>query len=174
MVLNKRLLMIAVATCGVAFGVAFGVGVAYGRGDPKTVESGLTQQEIATLLGGGSLQAAGGNGGAGQRGGPSGGIQLLGNNTIGQVTAVDGKTVTVKTAQTEVKVTLDANTKVSKYGSSGAELQIGDSVVVAGTRQPDGSIQATSVSQMPSELAALGSGFSGGAGRPGAAATATP
>lgn len=174
MVLNRRLLVIAVAACGIALGVAFGIGVAYGRGDPKTVETGLTQQEIATLLGGGALQSAGGNGGAGQRGNLGGGAQLFGNNTIGQVTAVDGKTVTVKTAQAEVKVTLDANTKVNKYGSSGTELQVGDSVVIAGTRQSDGSIQATSVSQMPAELAALGSGFSGGAGRPGASATATP
>jgi hypothetical protein len=167
--------MIAVAACGIALGVAFGIGVAYGRGDPKTVETGLTQQEVATLLGGGGLQSAGGNGGTGQRNGlGGGGAQFLGNNTIGQVIAVDGKTVTVKTAQTEVKVTLDANTKVSKYGTGGAELQVGDSVVVAGSRQSDGSIQATSVSQMPAELAALGSGFSGGAGRPGAAATATP
>jgi hypothetical protein len=174
MVLNRRLLMIAVAACGVAIGVAFGVGLAYGRGDPKTVETGLTQQEIATLLGGGGLQSAGGTGAASQRGNLGGGGQLLGNNTIGQVTAVDGKTVTVKTAQAEVKVTLDANTKVSKYGSSGTDFQVGDSVVVAGTRQSDGSIQATSVSQMPAELATLVGGNPGGAGRPGAASTATP
>jgi hypothetical protein len=174
MVLNKRIMIIAVAVCGIAIGVAFGVGVAYGRGDPKTVESGLSQQEIATLLGGSGLQSAGNNSAAGQRGLGNAGGQLLGNNTIGQVTAVDGQTVTVKTVQAEVKVTLDANTNVSKYGTSGSDLQVGDTVVVAGTKQQDGSVLATSVSQMPTELATLAGGFQGGAGRPGTGATPTP
>jgi hypothetical protein len=82
--------------------------------------------------------------------------------------------VTVKTAQAEVKVTLDASTKVSKYGTTGSDLQVGDTVVVAGTRQADGAVLATSVSQMPSELATLAGGFQGGTGRPGTAATPTP
>ncbi|HEY7467693.1 MAG TPA: DUF5666 domain-containing protein [Dehalococcoidia bacterium] len=172
MVLNKRVVIIAVAACGVAIGIAFGVGVAYGRGDPKTVESGLSQQEIAALLGGG-LQSVGSNNATGQRSPGNAGGGLLGNNTIGQVTAVDGRTVTVKTAQAEVKVTLDASTKVSKYGTTGSDLQVGDTVVVAGTRQQDGSMLATSVSQMPSELATLASGLPGG-GRFGGAATPTP
>jgi hypothetical protein len=81
----------------------------------------------------------------------------------------------MKTAQTEVKVTIDANTKVSKYGTSATELQVGDSVVVAGARQSDASVQATSVSEIPPELAALAGGsVPTGSGRPGAAATATP
>jgi hypothetical protein len=159
--LNKRVLTIALGVCGVVIGVAFGIGVAYGRGDPKTVESGLTQQQIASLLGGGTT-------GTGRTGQPGANIQALGNNTIGQVTAIDGQTATVKTAQAEVKVTLDANTKVSRYGGS-TTLQVGDSVVVAGTEQADGSVTATSVSQMPPELAALAGGGGGTFTRPGAA-----
>jgi hypothetical protein len=166
MTFNKRLLMIAVGVCGIAVGVAFGAGIAYGRGDPKTVETGLTQQQIAALLGGQ------GGAGATTRGNPGTGAQLLGNNTIGQVTAIDGQTVTVKTAQAEVKVTLDANTRVNKYGESSTQLQAGDSVVVAGSRQADGSVQATSVSQLPPELAALAGGSVGT--RPAPASTATP
>jgi hypothetical protein len=164
---NKRLVMIALGVCGVALGVAFGIGVAYGRGDPKTVQSGLTEQQIASLLGGG------GGGNNLQRGlGGSGAPQLLGNNTIGSVTAIDGQTVTVKTAQAEVKVALDSATKVSKYGSSG-QLAVGDTVVVAGERQADGSVKAASISQMPPELAALAGG-GGNFSRPGAAATPAP
>ena len=124
----------------------------------------LSEQQIASLLGGGNA----GSGGAGRIGQGGANIQLLGNNTIGQVTAVDGQTVTVKTAQAEVKVTLDGNTKVSKYGGS-STLEVGDSVVVAGTKQADGSVTATSVSQMPPELAALAGGGGGGTfTRPGA------
>jgi hypothetical protein len=148
-------------------GVAFGAGLAYGRGDPKTVETGLTQQQIASLLGG-----QGGTGNVARGQGNGGGVQLLGNNTIGQVTAIDGQTLTVKTAQADVKVTLDSTTKVSKY-DGGSQLSVGDSVVVAGERQSDGSVKATSVSQMPSELSALAEG-GGTFTRPGAGATATP
>jgi hypothetical protein len=169
MILNRRLLMIGIGTVGVVLGVAFAIGVAYGRGDPKTVETGLTQQQIASLLGGPD-----GTGGTVTRGN-TGTPQLLGNNTIGQVSAIEGQTITVKTAQAEVKVTIDANTRVSRYGTSATELQVGDSVVVAGARQADGSVQATSVSEMPPELAALAGGSApAGSGRPGAAATATP
>jgi len=162
---NKRLLMIAIGVCGVAVGVAFGIGVAYGRGDPKTVETGLTQQQIASLLGGEGNAAAAARGGGG-------GVQLLGSSTIGQVTAIEGQTVTVKTAQADVMVTLDSTTKVSKY-DGGSQLSVGDSVVVAGERQSDGSVKAASVSQMPSELSALAGG-GGTFTRPGAGSTATP
>jgi hypothetical protein len=166
MILNRRLLMIGIGAVGVVLGVAFAIGVAYGRGDPKTVETGLTQQQIASLLGG-----QGGTGEAVTRGNAGGTPQLLGNNTIGNVSAIEGQTVTVKTAQAEVKVTIDVNTKVSRYGTSATELQVGDSVVVAGARQADGSVQATSVSQLPPELAALAGGSApAGSGRPGAAA----
>jgi hypothetical protein len=165
MILNKRLLMIAVGVCGIALGVTFGVGVAYGRGDTKTVETGLTQQQIAALLGG-----QGGTGAESRLNTGGAGPQLLTGSTIGQVNAIDGQTLTVKTAQAEVKVTIESATKVNKYGTSATDIQVGDSVVVAGERQPDGSVRATSVSQMPSELAALAGGsVPAGTGRPGAA-----
>jgi hypothetical protein len=160
--LTFRTLAIAMVAAGLALGIAFGVGVAYGRGDPKTVQSGLTAQQIQQLFGAGGGGAGGGQatGGAqGTGGGPagSGATAVLGaRSTSGRVTAVNGQTVTIETRQGSQKVTLGANTTVNKLMQGGSgDLQEGTTIVASGTRKDDGSFEATSVSQVPSELAAL-------------------
>ena len=63
----KKLISVIVVL-GLAFGAVFGAGVAYGRGSPQIVQSGLTQQQIQQLIGGGGT-GAGVTGGSGS--GPS-------------------------------------------------------------------------------------------------------
>ena len=170
MVLSFRKVVAAVAVLGVAIGLAFGVGVAYGKGNQKTVNTGLSQQQIQALLGVSGSQAAGAGSGATASGTPGAragfaGNGLLGNNTTGQITAIDGKTLTIQTAQASVKVTLGDSAKVNTYKAGGVtDLKVGDSVIVAGAAGSDGTVAATSLSQLPSELQALGAGGGGGAG----------
>src|SRR5687767_2126403 len=95
MVLSFRTIIIAVAVLGVGLGVAFGVGVAYGRGDPKTVESGLTQQQIQSLLGIGGASAAQSTTGQGATGQSN--TAALARNPTGRITAVEGQTITIET-----------------------------------------------------------------------------
>jgi hypothetical protein len=157
-----RVLLLGVLAVGLVVGVAFGTGIAVGKGDRQTVQTGLTQQQLQSLLGVGGAAAAGASQGAR-------GALNLGGNTIGQVTAIEGQTVTVQTQQATVKVAVGPSTTVNTYGGNGlAGLKTGDAVVVAGQRKDDGSIEATSISQLPPELQSLASG-----GRPGGAPTPT-
>jgi hypothetical protein len=186
MVLSFRMMIIAVAVLGVGLGVAFGVGVAYGRGDPKTVESGLSQQQLQSLLGisgasaagGAGTQGAGATGGAGSQGaaGQAGGASAtLARNPTGRITAVEGQTITVETRTGPVKVNLTASTKINKLAAgAAADLTTNGTVTVTGTRRPDGSFDATEVSQVPAELQALLGGATAGSTAPGAGATPQP
>ncbi len=61
MVFDFRKVAAGVAVFGLALGVAFGAGIAVGRGDPKTIESGLSAQQLQTLLGTDVLQSAAAN-----------------------------------------------------------------------------------------------------------------
>jgi hypothetical protein len=71
-------------------------------------------------------------------------------------------------------VNIPTSAKVNTYKTgSASDLKVGDSVIVSGTRKDDGSIDATSVSQLPSELQALAGGATAGQG-PSASATRTP
>jgi len=162
-----RVLLLGVLAVGLVVGVAFGTGIAVGKGDRQTVQTGLTQQQLQSLLGVGGAAAAGASQGAGSQ--AARGALNLGGNTIGQVTAIEGQTVTVQTQQATVKVAVGPSTTVNTYGGNGlAGLKTGDAVVVAGQRKDDGSIEATSISQLPPELQSLASG-----GRPGGAPTPT-
>jgi hypothetical protein len=173
--LNFRIVALAVAVVGVALGVSFGAGVAYGRGDPKTVESGLTQQQIQSLLG---LSGAGGQGAQSGQGTQGQGMQNLGSaqqrqgmqsgtqqtsstTTIGRVTAVDGSTITIQTAQGNQKVNVGASTSLSRITTGSApDLTAGLTIFATGARKEDGSFDAASITQVPPELQSLLGGAS--------------
>ncbi len=107
---------------------------------------------------GGTASASTGNGAAAA--GRRLGAQLTGRGaTIGQVTTVDGNTLYVTTVQGDtVKVTTSAATTVTKPTTVSIDsVNPGDTVVVQGTQQADGSSQATQVS-------ISGSGGQGGFG----------
>jgi hypothetical protein len=161
-----------VLVAGALLGIVFGAGVAYGRGDPKTVQSGLTAQQLQSLLGISSAQAAAATSGQsapGTNAGSGAAAGLLGGGaTTGRITAIDGQTITIQTAQGSVKLNLAVSGTVStvRTGET-ADLREGMSVVASGSRKDDGSFDATSITQLPSEIQALltGGGRGGTSGR---------
>ena len=158
-----RLLIFALVGFGLAVGVSFGLGVAYGKGDPKTVNSGLTQQQIQALIGGSG--GSGGAGGAQNTPRAAAGTGTDGtSNTTGQITAVDNQSVTLQTAQSaSVKVTLGGNTTIQTLTTGKAsDLKVGDTVIISGTRGADGSVAATSISSLPAAVQSL---LGGGVGQ---------
>src|SRR4051794_11878401 len=102
-----RSLAIILGAVGIAMGVAFCVGLAMGKGNPKTVQSGLSSAQIQQLYGAstngggtgtgaGGAQATGGTTGAsGATGAPA---AASANVNLGRITSVDGTTVTIETA----------------------------------------------------------------------------
>jgi hypothetical protein len=172
MALSFRTIIIGVAVLGIGMGVAFGVGVAYGRGDPKTVQSGLTQQQLQSLLGVSSGQAPGQGGTGGQTAGQGGAGTALARNPSGRITAIDGQTITLETRTGPLKVNLGPSTRINKLATGAAsDLSADGTVIVSGTRRPDGSFDATEISQVPAELQALLGGTGGAGAAPGAGAT---
>ncbi len=188
MLLSFRMLIIAVVILGAGLGVAFGAGVAYGRGDPKTVQSGLTQQQIQSLLGitgntaggggaggatGGSgasgatgstgTNRGGGNNGAGAATGSTAATGAAARSTTGRITAVQGTTITIETRTGAQQVNLGNTTTISKLSAGAmADLKEGTTIIANGTRKDDGSFDATEVSQVPSDVTALVAGTTGG------------
>src|SRR5438067_4484170 len=180
--LTFRVLLFAAVIAGLAIGVTFGVGYAAGRGNPKQTSGGLTQQQLNQMLGvqgggaGGTGAGAGGANGAGagasgagrNTAGGAGGTATLLRSPAGKITAIDGNTLTVETRAGGVqKVNLGGSTTINKLSiGSQTDLKVGDTVIAAGTAKPDGtSFDASSVSQVPPELAPLvdagGSGSGG-------------
>ena len=93
-----------------------------------------------------------------------GGTGALGGATTGTVTSVSGSTLYVTNSSGNlVKVTVGPSATVSRNAKSSlGALQVGDTVVVQGSKASDGSVSATSVS---STAAGITSGFPGfGAG----------
>jgi hypothetical protein len=185
MSLSFRTLAIGIGVMGIALGVAFGAGVAYGRGDPKTVQAGLTQQQIQQLYGAptnpGAAAATGGAGagqgaaGAGQNAGTGGTAALAARATSGRVTAVSGQTVTIETARGSQKVNVASSTSINKIsGGAASDIAEGTTIFASGTRKDDGSFDATAVSQVTSDLAQLLSTLTGAGAGGSAPASTTP
>jgi hypothetical protein len=86
--------------------------------------------------------------------------QAQGVRLAGKITAVDGPTLTVKTAQDEVKVTVPANVMVIA-GSNGtlADIKQGSYVGVGATPQADGSQKAIRVNIFAEPQRGVGEGF---------------
>ena len=86
--------------------------------------------------------------------------QPQGVRVAGQITAVDGPTLTVKTAQEEVKVTVPANVLVIA-GSNGklTDIKQGSYIGVGATPQADGSQKAIRVNIFAEPQRGVGEGF---------------
>jgi hypothetical protein len=113
-----------------------------------------TASALASLFGGRGAASTGGFGGAG----------AAGAATTGTVTEVQGSTLYVTNASGAlVKVTVGPSVAVNRNAKANlGGLQVGDTVVVQGTKQSDGSVTATSVS---ATAAGVTSGFGGFGGR---------
>ncbi len=181
MQLTYRLMLLSLLIMGAAVGLAFGIGVAYGRGNPKVVDTGLSAQEIQSLVSSGGARlgrtgaAASTTPGASGAIGGSGFAGRGGNGVTGQISAINGNELTITGFQGDVKVTLGSDATISTLQTgSASDLKVGEEVSVAGETQSDGSVNATSVTELPASVGAGRGGFTGGGGRGGAAATATP
>jgi hypothetical protein len=144
----------------------FYVGAKYGQGHPAAT----AQAAAATNGGGAGAGGTGGGGGAGGFGG--GGAAALGNATTGQITAVNGDTITIHDTRTnrDVKVNV-ASARISKTtDGTPADLTQNQAVTVVGQAGSDGTVTATVIS--------IGNGaagaFGGGGRRGGAGASPSP
>ena len=182
-----KFVAIAVVGFGLLLGVAFGLGVKYGKGKETTNTGGLTQQQVLSLIGatggGGGAAAAGGAGGAGAAGGAGGAggaNNPLANLTAGRITAVQGQIITVETRTGPVKVNVGATASVNKTAQGAPQdLVTGATVSVSGAKGPDGSVNATAVSILPPDLATIlggtgGATNGGGTGSPQGASPQAP
>jgi hypothetical protein len=86
--------------------------------------------------------------------------QPPGTRVAGKITAVDGPTLTVKTAQDEVKVTVPANVQViSSMKGTMADIKQGSYIGVGATPQADGSQKAIRVNIFAEPQRGVGEGF---------------
>ena len=189
-----RFIALGVAAIGLAMGVAFGLGVAYGKGDDKPAESsGFTQAQIQAMVGGGGGAGAGGGGaGAGAGGAGAGGAgganaaagantaaaAASARSTAGRITAVQGQTVTIEIRPgLTQKLNLGTSSVVNKLQTgAGADLKEGSSVLVSGTRKDDGSFDVATINIVPPEVALIlaAPATTGGSAPGGAPPAATP
>ncbi len=113
---------------------------------------------------GGSTPGTGNAGGTGTGfgGGGNGGGGFGGRGTFGQITAINGDTLTVQDAQgNQIKVQLQPNTTVTKsVQGAKSDLSTGATVTVAGQRGSDGTVTANAITIVPA-----GSGPGGSASR---------
>ncbi|HNS52830.1 MAG TPA: DUF5666 domain-containing protein [Anaerolineae bacterium] len=148
------LLAAAIALVVLAAGAAFYGGLKLGQAQavegPGPLASGegwvdLPAGEWQFPSGGPGGQFPGGRGtpGAGR---PGGGQGMPSADTI---TAIDGNTITLNTADGTQKVIVSDTTYIQKYMSvTVADLAQGDTVVVSGSKNDDGSISARSIRVM--------------------------
>ena len=154
--LTMILMIVAVAGLGFLGGTLVGKHYGSSSGSPAAAFRGFAGAGASPGAGAGSTSSSGF---AGRGGGLFGGS---GGGTIGTVKLVDGKIVYVQTATGGiVQVSTSAATKVT-ISSSGQvkDLLPGETVIVVGTKNADGSIAATSISQ---NSLGLGGGGGGGA-----------
>jgi hypothetical protein len=132
--------------------VGFFVGVRVEKGKIPSTSS--ASSAFASALAGASKGSTGRTGAAGSfasRFGGAGGVGgfggAAGNDTIGSVASVDGKTIYVtETSGDTVKVKLSGQTTITKSESvSSSKVFPGDEVVVAGTKGSGGTVTATSL-----------------------------
>jgi len=74
------------------------------------------------------------------------GMMGAGGGTMGTIEAIEGDTLLVSTAQETIRVQMTGTTLIEKLMSVVAEdLEIGESVVVSGSRGDDGTLTARSI-----------------------------
>ena len=163
-----KFVALVVVVIGLFMGVAFGLGVKYGKGKEPETTQGVTLAQIQQMIGGagGTTAGAGGAGAAGGGAGAGGAQSGTGGNTAsaasarstaGKITAVQGQTVTIEIRPgLTQKLNLGAQSTVNKFSAgAGADLKEGSSVVVSGTRKDDGSFDVTTINLVPPELATI-------------------
>lgn len=134
---NKKI-MWGVVSVIVLVAIFYG-GVVYGKGHATTTKT------AGAFTRGGAQGAGGTRGGMGGFAGGTGGV------TTGSIISKDGKSITVSIMGGGSKIIFfDTNTKVSKtVAGLATDLVVGSQVVVSGTANSDGSLNATTVQIRP-------------------------
>ncbi|MBP7964275.1 MAG: hypothetical protein KBG20_18055 [Caldilineaceae bacterium] len=137
-------LMLAVA------GGSFYAGMVYGQGQGGTDTAQADQiSAFATARANGEAPAAGQFGGRGQR--DATGAAQAGGNTFGEIESIADGVITITTnAGATVQVQVADTTLIEKNASVTVnELEVGETVIVSGSENADGSITARSVQVSP-------------------------
>jgi hypothetical protein len=154
--LTMILMIVAVASLGFLGGILLGKHYGSSGGSGAAAFRGFAGAAAAPSAGASGTSSSSGFAGRG-------GTGLFGGGTFGTIKLVDGNIVYVQTAAGDiVQVSTSAATKVTISSSAPVkDLLPGETVIVQGTKNPNGSIAATSISQ--NSLGAGGGGAGGGA-----------
>ena len=149
-----------VAVIGALGGFYFGA--KYGQGHPPSTSSANTVASTTT-----TTQSAGSAAGAGASGG-GGGAALVGSATSGQITSVNGNTITIHDRQSGKDVKVDiASARITKTDQgTAADLTPNTAVTVIGQTGADGTVSAQVISIGGGGVGAFGGGGRRGAGSP--------
>ena len=153
--LTLTLTMVVVAGLGVLGGIF--LGEHYGS------SSGSAASSFRAFAGAAATPSAGSTSSSSSFAGRGGGALFGGGGTFGTIKLVDGNIVYVQTATGDiVQVSTSAATKVTISASAPVkDLLPGETVIVEGTKNANGSIAATSISQ---NSLGGGGGLGGGSG----------
>lgn len=141
----------------------FYAGAKYGEGHPTSTNAPAAN---STANGGGTGRGAFG-GGAGNGGGN--GAAGFGNATVGQITAVNGDTITVHNTRTnaDVKVNVSSARITKTTDGAPSDLTQNQTVTIVGQPGSDGTVTAATIA-----IGTVAGGFGGG--RTGPAASPSP
>jgi hypothetical protein len=135
------LLGVVVLVLGVAGGSFYG-GMLY----QQSQAAGAQARFFADRGGAPPGDVAGGTQGGNFPGGQGGTGSLAGQAAFGEIKSIDGDTLTLSTAQSEVKVTLTDATAIQKMVSGApGDLQVGARITVRGERDASGNVTASNI-----------------------------
>lgn len=141
--MGKKVLLIigSIVIVLAAAGGAFYGGMLYERQQAANLRAAFFADR-----GGGAGGGNGGGGGGFSFGDGNGAGNGAGRGAVGQIKSIDGDTITLSTAQSEVKVTLNDATLIQKTVAGGrTDLQVGERIVVRGERDSAGNVTATDI-----------------------------
>ena len=140
----------------VVLGVLAGFLGGWGYSNAHASSSGSASANASRSSGGAARTFAGG----GFAGGAGGGFARTfanGGGVVGQITAINGNTITVhsRLTGTDVKVTLSSGTTITHQVTGNAsDLAANQTITVVGTSASDGSISAKTIAIQPTPLGA--------------------
>lgn len=172
MAVGYRTLILAILVIGILLGLMFGVGAVYGSKTAKPATP------IAAAGGGGGGAPGGSAGGSssagGSAGGQSSGANPFAGQTLGVVTATQGDSFTVRTANGQTLTFADTTTTpvITSAPATSNDIRQTEFVAVSpGPPDAQGRTRANQVFILPQAFAAAlgGGGAPGGGGSPGGA-----
>lgn len=136
------MVLIAVAVLAAAAGGAFWAGTRFGENRVLQDPSGFFQQRGMGQMGGFTRRP--GTAQPGQRG-----IEGMSGGTMGTIEGIEGDSLVVSTEEGTIRVQTTDTTLIEKSMTvTVSDLEVGEGVVVSGSRNDDGSLTARSIRSM--------------------------